>query len=429
MLISFSVENFKSIRDLQTLSMEADKSDRLEWSHVFEAGRHRLLRSAAIYGANASGKSNVIDATIWFRRFVLNSHRGRELGEAIGIDPFRLNTFSAKKPTHFEVEFFWKDIEYRYGFEVTNEKVESEWLFQRKQSSREAKLFTRENQEISISPTFFKEAKGLEKRTREDALFLTVCAQFNVKTVHGVFEWIDQFRNVSGLSDRGYQGFTAKQLQEKRIRRKITRFAQTADFHVKDISSTVEEIEGIDLSDVSEKLREAILADPPTATSIQTIRDVRNGKGEIVGELMFELNDEESEGTKKFIGLAGPILHTLEKGGILVVDEFEARLHPRLTQAIVDLFHSPANRKNAQLIIATHDVTLMDPDRFRKDQILFCEKGEDGATELYSLADFDSDRVRQTAKFSRQYLLGIFGAVPNLSHFEEAVAHATTEKK
>lgn len=407
--------------------MEVEKSDRLEWSNVIEAGRHRLSKSAAIYGANASGKSNVIDATIWFRQFLLNSLRGREVGHTIGIEPFRLDTFSSKKPTHFEIEFFWKDVEYRYGFEVTNERVQSEWLFQRGESKRVAKLFTRENQEFSISATYFKEAKGLEKRTREDVLFLTVCYEFNVQAVKAVFEWFLQFRSISGLSDQKYQGFTAKRLQEELNREKIIKFAQTADFHVKGISSTVEEMDISDLSKVPKHLHEAVRENPPTVTNIQTIRDVRNETGEIVDELMFELNDEESEGTRKFIGLAGPILHTLERGSILVVDEFEARLHPRLTQAIVDLFHSPANRKNAQLIIATHDVNLMHPERFRKDQIYFCDKDEDGATELYTLADFDSDKVRPTSIFSRQYLLGIFGAVPNILHFEETVTYGTEE--
>ena len=153
---------------------------------------------------------------------------------------------------------------------------------------------------------------------------------------------------------------------------------------------------------------------------IKTSHMKLDGDGKPVGLVEFDLSDEESQGTQKFIALTGPITHTLEEGAILVVDELQARLHPLLTQAILALFHGPANPLNAQLICATHDVMLMDPQRLRRDQIWFCAKDERGTTDLYTLADFDPDQVRPTTKFSRQYLLGIFGAVPKLAHFEEA---------
>ena len=146
-----------------------------------------------------------------------------------------------------------------------------------------------------------------------------------------------------------------------------------------------------------------------------------------MGQQDFDLKADESEGTQKFIALSGPITHTLETGSILLIDELDARLHPRLTQAIVDLFHSPVNRHNAQLICATHDVTLMEPERFRRDQIWFCDKDKNGATELFSLGSFDVNQVRPNSKFSRQYMLGLFGALPNLAHFQEAAELATHE--
>jgi uncharacterized protein len=158
---------------------------------------------------------------------------------------------------------------------------------------------------------------------------------------------------------------------------------------------------------------------------IKTTHQKLDAQNVSVGDVEFDLEEDESSGTQKFIALSGPIMHTLEEGSILLVDEFEARLHPRLTQAIVDLFQSPVNKKNAQLIFATHDVTLMDSERFRRDQIWFCEKDHTGASELFTLADMDSSLVRPTSKFSRQYMLGLFGAVPQLAHFQEAAAHAT----
>ena len=332
MLISFTVENFKSIRDLQTLSLDARSDTHLEESHVIADGTTRLLKSVALFGPNASGTSNLATAFVWFRRFVSNSSKEGQAGQPIDIDPFRLSTTTENAPTHFEVEFLWNGYFYRYGFEVTRTAVESEWLYRRaKGASKTAMLFKRSGQDFDVSATLFKEGKGLNERTRANALFLSVCAQWNGPVATEVMQWMNRLRILSGLSESG------------------------------------------------------------------------------------------------FIALAGPISHTLEEGSILVVDELEARLHPLLTQAIVALFHSPANRHNAQLIFTTQDVLLMEPTLLRRDQIWFCEKDDQGATDLYTLADFDPNQVRPTSKFSRQYLLGIFGAVPKLAHFEEAAADVAKE--
>ena len=197
--------------------------------------------------------------------------------------------------------------------------------------------------------------------------------------------------------------------------------------HFQSIGSELEEISEANLpSSIPAELRQRLLSEKTMRADITTTHDKRDAKNRVVGQIEFDLQVDESEGTQKFIALSGPITHTLEQGAILVVDELEAHLHPRLTQAILDLFHSPVNRNNAQLICATHDVTLMEPERFRRDQVWFCEKDQAGATELYSLANFDSNTVRPTSKFSRQYMLGLFGAVPKLAHFQEAAAHATT---
>jgi AAA15 family ATPase/GTPase len=129
----------------------------------------------------------------------------------------------------------------------------------------------------------------------------------------------------------------------------------------------------------------------------------------------FDLEDDESQGTRKFVAMAGPVLHTVEEGSILLIDEFEARLHPKLTKAILDWFHGPQNNKGAQLVIATHDTGLMTPEILRRDQIWFCEKDNQGTTTLYCLDEFDKQEVRATTKFNRQYLEGIFGAVPKIA--------------
>jgi AAA15 family ATPase/GTPase len=426
MLIAFSVQNFKSIRDLQTLSLEARKDDHLAWSNVIDAGKLQLVKSAAIYGPNASGKSSVIEAMVWFRDFVLQSSKESQAGEEIDTNPFRLSSATEHAPSHFEVEFRWKDFDYRYGFELTSSRVESEWLFRKSPSSKAAKLFSREGQTIQVSAPNFKEGKGLEPRTRPNALFLSVCAQFNGPEAGEVMEWMRRFRHVSGLTEAGFFAFTAHRLQEPQQRDKLLELARKADFNIQSLRSEVEVMTEAKLPpEMSAEMKKRIVSEKMMSADIKTTHVKLDADGNVIGEVEFDLNEDESSGTQKFVALCGPITHTLEEGSILLVDELEARLHPRLTQAIVDLFHSPVNRKNAQLICATHDVSLMNSERFRRDQVWFCEKDQTGATDLFSLADIDSNLVRPNSKFSRQYMLGLFGAVPQLAHFQEAAADAT----
>ena len=429
MLITFSVENFRSIRDLQTLSMAEPRTDHhLEWSNIIESDSRRLLKSAAIFGPNASGKSNILRAMIWFRQFVLSSSKEGQAGERIDIQPFRLSTAKEKAPTHFEIEFLLKGFEYRYGFEVTTRKVESEWLFRKSPSAKQAKLFTREGGHFDVSSEFFKEGKGLEERTRENALFLSACAQWNGPEATRIINWMQRLRWVSGLSETGFYVFTAQRLNVPGYQDKLLDLAKKADFNICSLRSEIEEITESKLPpDMPPEMRKQLLGEKYMRADIKTTHEKRDEKGNVVGRVEFDLAKDESQGTQKFIALSGPITHTLEQGSILIVDELEARLHPLLTQAVVDLFHSPVNRKNAQLIFAAHDVTLLDPDRFRRDQVWFTEKDEQGATDLYSLAEFDPAQVRPGTKFSRQYLLGLFGAVPKLAHFQEAADYATRE--
>jgi AAA15 family ATPase/GTPase len=426
MLIAFSVQNFKSIRDLQTLSLEARKDDHLAWSNVIEEGKLRLIKSAAIYGPNASGKSSVIGAMIWFRGFVLESSKEGQAGDAIGVKPFLLSSETEGAPTHFEVEFRLNGFDFRYGFEVTTKDVCSEWLYRKSPNAKEARLFTREGQKFEVSQSNFKEGKGLEGRTRPNALFLSVCAQFNGEESGKVLGWMRRFRHVSGLNEAGFYVFTAERLQDPKHRAMLLELAQKADFNIHALRSELERITEDKLpSGMPAELKKRLLNEKVMSADIKTTHRKLDADQKVVGEVEFDLLEDESSGTQKFVALSGPIMHTLEEGSILLVDEIEARLHPRLTQAIVDLFHSPVNRKNAQLVCATHDVTMLDPERFRRDQIWFCEKDQTGATDLFTLADIDSNLVRPNSKFSRQYMLGLFGAVPQLAHFEEAAAHAT----
>lgn len=414
MLLSFTVENFRSIRDRQSLILEASSDSHLRESHVIKASGHEVLKSAAIYGANASGKSNVINAMIWMRRFVLESIFEKVENPEIPVEPFRLNADSRSAPSVFEIEFLLGDDRFRYGFALSKSSVEEEWLFRKRPKGQAAKIFSREGKKITTNP---RQEKGLERfitNTKPNTLFVKVCDAFNFAFADQVMEWFRNFRYVSGLDETGFIGFTADRIREEKHRTALLDFAKRADFNLCDIRSSIEPLTEKDLPEnLSSEVKKRLLSANPQKGEIFTGHSVFDSDGEIVGIEEFDFEEEESQGTRKFVALAGPILHTIEGGSILLIDEFEARLHPNLTKAILQWFNGPQNTKGAQLIIATHDTGLMDPDTLRRDQIWFCEKDARGSTSLYCLDEFDKQEVRATTKFNRQYLQGIFGAVPH----------------
>ena len=278
MLISFTVENFKSIRDLQTLSMEARSDTVLEESHVIADGTTRLLKSVALFGPNASGKTNLADAMIWFRCFVFNSSKEGQAGQPIDIDPFRLSTATENAPTHFEVEFLWKDSFYRYGFDVTRTAVEAEWLYRRRKgASKSAMLFTRSGQKFEISSASFKEGKGLDERTRTNALFLSVCAQWNGSVATEVLNWMERLRAVSGLSESGFFSFTAQQLQDPKYQEHLLRLARTADFNITALRSEIDQTPNAKRKSV-----------------IKTSHQKHDADGKPVEMVEFDLREDES---------------------------------------------------------------------------------------------------------------------------------------
>jgi uncharacterized protein len=418
MLIQFTVGNFKSFKEKATLSLEATTDDWLEGSNVAIMGEQRLVKSAAVFGANASGKSGFLQAMALFRDLVEKSSKDAQTGERIPVIPFRLHTDTEFAPTFFEIVFVDKEVRYRYGFEATFDRVVSEWLFSQEDSIRETRFFTREAGQIEVSDSF-KEGKGLEKRTRTNALFLSVVAQFNGEIAVGILNWMGRFRNVSTIEDADYMRYTANRLRESEYAALIHELTKKADIGIERLQrldlqpeEAVRLIQAGTLHDV----RQGLLSGDLSAFAIKTFHRKYGPGQEIVGPVEFDLKTDESAGTQRFVALTGPFLYTLRHGSTLFVDELEARLHPLLTKALVSLFNSPANTNNAQLIFATHDEGLLDPKRVRRDQVWFAEKDDFGASRLYSLAEF---KVRKEAKFAKEYLLGQFGAVPRVGDFEE----------
>ena len=427
MLIQFTVGNFRSFRDKATLSLEAVTDDWLEddnVAHLTNQPVQRLVRAAAIYGPNAGGKSNFLAAMNFFGEFIKNSSKDRQKGDLIPVTPFRLHSASESAPSFFEAIFLRAGTRYRYGFESSQQAIESEWLFSQADSIRETRLFTRAKDLIEVADSF-KEGKGLEGRTRSNALFLSVAAQFNGAVAGEVMNWMNQCRSISGLEDNRYMDFSAKLLADPEYGPLIRELVRQTDLGIENLERQdipAEQIQKIIPKGIPENVRNLILQSSAAGGfTVKTFHQRFGADDQPAGTVAFDLQAEESAGTKKFFALTGPFLHTLKEGSVLFVDELEGRLHPLLTKALVGLFNSSTNRKNAQLVFATHDEGSLDPNRIRRDQVWFVEKNGMGASRLYCLDEIKG--VRKEAKFAKEYLLGQFGGVPRIGDLQGVLSH------
>lgn len=420
MLIEFSVGNFRSFKDRVVLSMVASKiksrnASMDENNSISMREDFKLLTSAAIYGANASGKSNLVRAFAFMRQFVISSSKETQSGELIPIDVFRLHSNNESEPAFFEVVFMIDQIQYRYGFEAAENQIVTEWLFS-VPSTKEATLFIRDEKGIRITPKF-KEGKGLADKTRPNALFLSVVAQFNGEIAQKILGWFQQIGIVSGLDDRSYQNFTVSQFANGLLRADITHLIRNLDLGIQDIfHETIDKSQLVIPDSVPDEVKKLILRDVKgELTAIRTIHEKWNDDGPD-GTSVFHLGDE-SEGTQKLFNLAGPVLDTLLHRDLLIIDEMEARLHPLITKAIIGLFNSiESNPKRAQLIFTTHDTNLLSNKIFRRDQIWFIEKDRRGCSHLYSLVDL---KIRNDASFESDYIEGRYGAIPFIGNIKQ----------
>jgi AAA15 family ATPase/GTPase len=371
-----------------------------------------LLTSAGVYGANASGKSNLIKAFGFMHWFVLNSSRESQADESIKIDPFLLDAEYEHKPSFFEIVFIQNSIMYRYGFEVTQKKVETEWLFYTPKN-KEAKLFTREGYDIQISRNF-KGDPAAKRLTRSNALFLSVAAQFNSETSIKVLDWFRSANAISGYEEAGYPGFTAnKYAEDQEFQKRILTLVRNADVGIENLIAEKKDINDPSVfpKDMPEEIRNIIRKEMKDKGTLITLKSTHRKKTDenSTEEVPFSLN-QESDGTVKLFHISGPIIDTLNRGSVLFIDEFEARMHTMLTRKLISLFNSrETNPKHAQLIFATHDTNLLSNDLFRRDQIWFIEKDENGASHLYSLAEL---KVRNDNNFENDYLSGRYGGIP-----------------
>lgn len=414
MLISFSVENFLSIKEKIIFTMEATKykSDNLIQNTV-QIEQSELLKSAVIFGPNGSGKSNLIVAIKEMRNVVENSLKD------INIIPFKFDTLYLKKPTTFEVKFLYKETIYRYGFSTKENIVVEEWLYYKKNKprARESQYFQRNYQDFKNFGSFKKEADLIKKedKTREDKLYINVIAEFNGKISRDILDWFDIFNSFSSIHSN-LTPFTLDKIANEKQKERIIDFLRSADFGIVDLkerSISFDEIEDkLKNDDLPLELIEEIKKDGGLK-SIETFHHKYSNKN-FVGLEPIPIGSE-SDGTKKLFELSGAIIEALDNGEILIIDELDNSFHTKMTEAIIKLFNSEKNNHNAQLIFASHDTNILTQKIFRRDQIWFTEKDIYGATHLYSLIDFGT---RKDTSLEKNYLEGRYGSIPAITELE-----------
>lgn len=423
MLVEFRVKNFRSLRDEQVLSLVASTDKTSLETHALGTGLKaapHLLKSAVVYGANASGKSNLIKA-LQYMRGVVQESAALQPGQTFDrLQPFKLDAASASQPTEFEVTFILDGVRYQYGFAMNSQRIVSEHLLVYK-AFKPQRWFERRFDTLSGKDEYdfgagLKGAKNLwEGATRPNALFLSVAVQLNSDTLRPVFDWFTNrlviFNEQSPLSPQ----FSIQMLKQEAKRKAICEFLRAADVSIADIEVATKQavVHTINFDLATGKREET--------ASEQFLDELKFHHVTEFGNAVFDLADE-SGGTRNLLFLTGPILDILNKGLTLLVDELDTSLHTLLVQALVRLFHRPeVNTGGAQLIFTTHDTSLLDAyGLFRRDQIWFVEKRTDQSSSLYPLLDFSP---RKNEALERGYLQGRYGALPFLRNQALGMKH------
>lgn len=416
MLVEFRVKNFRSLRDEQVLSLVASKDRNLLETNTLATGikaSPTLLRSAVVYGANASGKSNLIKALQYMRGVVAESATVIQPGQTFSVQPFRLDSEFISQPTEFEITFLLDGVRYQYGFALTAQRIVSEHLLVYK-AFKPQRWFDRHfdantGKEIYAFGPGLKGSKNVwEGATRANSLFLSMAVQLNSEQLRPVFDWFINrlviFNEVSPLAPQ----FSVQMLQQSEKRKEICDFLTAADISIADIDVVTKKVPG-----------QAVHFDRITGKTEVRTEEIEENQLRFHhmtehGKAVFDLADE-SNGTRNLLFLTGPVLDILNRGLTLVIDELDTSLHTLLVRQIVRLFHQPEiNTGGAQMIFTTHDTSLLDaPDLLRRDQVWFVEKERNQASSLVSLSEFSP---RKNEALERGYLMGRYGGVPFLSH-------------
>ena len=405
MLIRFSFKNFKSFKNENCLDMEATSLKEHEYN-VAKTENGEYLKVSAIYGANASGKTNVLQAFDYMKKRILVSDDSKKNSP---IDEENIYSFMINNdPIALEVEILAKNNKiYKYGFEVLKDTIISEWLFEKRVNKFYA-IFERENNNVSMKPNKISDLVNIDERT----LFLNIYSKIdrNNEDFSNVYDWFVNSMYLD-LGNPNFERFinnrvSLKILSDENYKKELLKFIKTFDSGIEGIRTTPDSIEAV-------KSNNGII-------DIEVLHRGENGE---LKALPFYL---ESNGTRKMFHLFDFFMDALKNGMVLFVDELDAKLHPLLTRYIINLFHnSDTNKGNGQLIYSTHDTVNLNKETFRRDEIWFAEKDKDGISEIYALSDYilEDDKnagkkVRNDATYNKDYLTGRYGAIPVLEEFD-----------
>lgn len=419
MLIEFNVANFRSFWKRQSLSMTADTKPELRDQNTFNSGVSGvpdLLRSAVVYGPNAAGKSNLVQAMRFMQDFVILSAKESQEGEEIDLIPFLFNEHEGAMPGEFEVLFIESGVRYQYGFAATQDYVTDEWLFAYPEG-RPQRWFARKldpttkKEDWTFGTKFFGPKKLWKEATRKNALFLSTAIHLNCEQLKPIFGW---FRRLQVIEHGVFlhPGFSIHQCMDTDNKKTIVDFMNAADLSILDISVETRVLTEKDFpDDMPEELKKEMVEQ-----KYQRVKFLhQNHKTKKAVWLPI---DEESDGTRKLFAYAAPWLDLLSEGRILFVDEFDNSLHSKIIIFLLELLHnSEANKKNGQVVFTTHNTVFLDQKLLRRDQVWFVEKNEQNATELYPLSDFSP---RKGEALQKGYLQGRYGALPYVGRFHGA---------
>lgn len=423
MLLEFKISNFRSIGEEVTISLLPAPKQKDYPSNILFKEKQEALIALAFYGANASGKSNLIKAMGELDRLIHWSSRFSST-DKLPFDPFLLRSGWEKKPTRFEITFLQGDKRYRYGIEFFEYSVSNEWLY-RKEVGREVPLFLREEDEIETFSSLRGNSKIIQaaiEATKTNGLFLSMCDTFNLEDATNIFQWFRHFSVIDGLSMDEKIPETLTLLRDTEYKNKIEEFLLGFNLGLSGLDIRSKEFDTTDLPEDLDNQWRSLLSQQLSGKkgySIETKHRLYDAAGRPGTETVsWSMKERESAGTNDIVHLSGPVVWTLINGGVLVIDEIEAKKHTNLTVNLVEIFlNKSTNPKGAQLIFATHDTNLLTYAPLRRDQIYFLEKNDWESTEIYSLSDFrymegNGLKERPDTDKEKRYLEGRYGAVP-----------------
>ena len=435
MLIDYSVQNFASFNSTQELSLISSTTTQelcdLENVHeVNKFGIKGVLQSAAIFGSNGSGKTNFVNSLKVLKNLVLGSLDSISESSINYVIPFILKKDSSDIPTEFEVSFIAEGNLYRYGISIINGEIEEEWLYWNK-TARETMLFHRVKQSVNYNQRSFSEANFFVKKeedtwtiekTKPHVPFLSVLSQFDGERSSVVTRWFEKLNIISGIREVGFKRFTIA-LFEKNSAFKLWALEILKSLQIEDINIVENEkgfslpvpqnaIDDKDLNDAFSKLKGYLDKNSFKEKSIEIVKKTFDG------ELLSLPLGMESEGTRKLIYLLGPLYDVIKNNEILVVDEFDNKFHTLLSKFIIQLYNKH-NFGGSQLILTCHDTNLLTNELFRRDQIWFVEKNDNHESQIFSLVEYKEHYTRKEKSYSRDYLLGKYGAIPLFSSIAE----------